>query len=355
MSKYSRRDFLKSMTAFFVYFMLPQKIAWTQEKEGKMNEPSYTEFTPAYRALHKSGELKKRGEALWQSMSNCHLCPRECGTNRLAGHEGFCRASAQLEISNFAPHFGEERPLVGRNGSGTIFLTNCSLLCVFCINAEISHEGKGNKATIDDFAGMMLFLQRKGCHNINFVTPSHYSPHILLALDKAASKGLNIPVVYNTCGWEKLDVLKMLDGVVDIYLPDFKYMQPEMASLYSAKAYSYPEIAKKALVEMNRQVGTAISAGNNIMQRGLMIRHLVMPNDVGGSKEIMAWIAENLPKNTYVNIMSQYQPCYKAKDYPAISRRITKEEYEEVVRAAREAGLTNLEIQGAQWLYHRHV
>jgi putative pyruvate formate lyase activating enzyme len=193
---------------------------------------------------------------------------------------------------------------------------------------------------------MMLTLQRIGCHNINLVTPTHYLPHILLAVDMAAAKGLRLPLVYNTCGWEREEILKKLDGVVDIYLPDFKYWEPAMAKMYSSGAEGYPEITKRALLEMHRQVGVAKPDKNGLMYRGLMIRHLVMPNNVSGPREVIEWIAQNLPKDTYLNIMSQYRPMYKAFEYPQISRRINKQEYEEAVSLARELGLTNLDIQG---------
>ena len=195
-------------------------------------------------------------------------------------------------------------------------------------------------------AQMMLHLQKIGCHNINFVTPTHYSPHIVLAVDIAAGKGLRLPLVYNTCGWERLEILKKLDGIVDIYLPDFKYSDGKMAAKYSSAAETYPEITKTALLEMHRQVGVAKPAKDGVMYRGLMIRHLVMPNRVGGTKGVIEWIAQNLPKDTYLNIMSQYRPMYKAFDYPKISRRLTRKEYAEAVEWAKNAGLTNLEIQG---------
>ncbi|MCX8109991.1 MAG: radical SAM protein [Syntrophorhabdaceae bacterium] len=303
-------------------------------------------FVPAYLKLHKNGELKKKGERLWARMEACNLCPRECGANRIKGQRGFCHSDAHLEVSGYHPHFGEEEPLVGRGGSGAIFLTNCSLRCVFCINWEVSQEGIGRRIDIENLAHIMLEIQKKGCHNINLVTPTHYSPHILLAIDRAASMGLRLPIVYNTCGWERLDILKELDGVVDIYLPDFKYADGPMAEKYSSGASTYPEITKKAILEMNRQVGVAVPAKDGILYRGLIIRHLVMPNRVAGTKKIMEWIAENLPKDTYVNIMSQYTPVYKAKDYPEIARRITKEEYNEAVEWAKKAGLTRLDIQG---------
>jgi len=303
-------------------------------------------FEPLYLKLHRSGELKRRGEELWNIMKSCRLCPRECGVNRLEGQKGFCQASSQLEISSYHPHFGEERPLVGKGGSGTIFLTNCGLRCVFCINWEVSQGGMGTTRHIEEMAEMMLHLQKIGCHNINVVTPTHYSPHIVLALDSAAERGLRLPLVYNTCGWESIEILKNIDGIVDIYLPDFKYSDSAMAAKYSSEAYTYSEKTQAALLEMNRQVGVAKPARDGLMYRGLMIRHLVMPNGISGTKKVVEWIAENLPKDTYLNIMSQYRPIYKAFDYPELSRSITRTEYTEAVRWAREAGLTNLDIQG---------
>ncbi len=304
------------------------------------------DFVPAYLSLHRSGELKKRGEALWAIMESCALCPRECGANRLQGEHGFCQSTSQLMISSFHPHFGEERPLVGRGGSGTVFFTNCGLRCVFCINFEINHLGHGEPKSLDDLAQMMISLQVRGCHNINVVTPTHYSAHIVLALDRAAAKGLRLPVVYNTCGWERVEILKLLDGIVDVYLPDFKYADGEMAARFSSGARGYPEGTQAALLEMHRQVGVAKPGRDGLIRRGLMIRHLVLPNRVAGSARVMDWIATHLPKDTYVNIMSQYTPVFRAFEFPEISRKITRQEYEEVVRWAREAGLTNLELQG---------
>lgn len=305
-----------------------------------------SDYEPSYQKLHRSGELKKRGKELWHVMERCILCPRECAKNRFKGIEGTCKATSRLQVSSYHPHFGEERPLVGRGGSGTIFFSHCSLRCVFCINWEISIGGTGAYRTIHELAQMMLNLQKIGCHNINVVTPTHYSPHILLALDIAAGKGLKLPLVYNTCGWEQKGVLEMLDGIVDIYLPDFKYYDKDMAHKYSSEADKYPEVTKQALIEMNRQVGIARPADDGLMYRGLMIRHLVMPNGVSGTGKVIRWISENLPKNTYLNLMSQYRPSYKASEYPEISRRLYKSEYLEVISWAKEAGLTNLDLQG---------
>jgi len=304
------------------------------------------EYEPGYLTLHKSGELKKRGEGLWRMMEACELCPRICGDNKLKGERGDCNANADLEIASFHPHHGEERPLVGTGGSGTIFMSNCALKCVFCINWEISQGGEGRVKSIDDFANMMLALQERNCVNINIVTPTHYSPHVLLALDKAASKGLRLPLVYNTCGYERVEILKMLDGVVDIYLPDFKYSDNDMAYLYSSRAENYVESTQKALLEMHRQVGTAKPASDGLMYRGLMIRHLVMPNNVSGTKGVLDWIAKNLPKDTFINLMSQYRPMYMADKFPEINRSITGEEYREAAVHAKKLGLTNVELQG---------
>jgi len=303
-------------------------------------------YEPPYVALQRSGELKARGEVLHDMMRACTLCPRECETDRLRGERGDCKANANLEISSAHPHFGEEAELVGRHGSGTIFFTNCSLMCVFCINYDISHLGKGRRHTVRDLANTMLNVQRMGCHNLNLVTPSHYLPHILLALDIAAARGLRLPVVYNTCGWEKTDMLQFLDGVVDVYLADFKYGSGEAGDKYSAGAASYTEVTQKALLEMHRQVGVADSGSTTgLINRGLMIRHLVMPQNVARTDLVMQWIAGNLPNDTYVNVMSQYTPMYKAFDYPEISRRITRAEYNNAVGFARRAGLTNLRLQ----------
>lgn len=343
MEKKSRRRFLRSMLTIPGLTFLPTFIL-----RGMSNQSNAmtTTYEPGYLKLHRNSELKARGEIMWDMMRRCTLCPRQCETNRLRGRRGDCKSNSTLEISSVYPHFGEENELVGTNGSGTVFFTNCSLLCVFCINYEISHLGQGRTYTIRELANMMLLLQRQGCHNLNLVTPTHYAPHILLALDNAAARGFRLPVVYNTCGWEKLEVLQMLDGLVDVYLADFKYADAAAANKYSPGAGSYPEVTQQALREMHRQVGVAnadISSG--IMNRGLMIRHLVMPGNVAQSQKVMQWIASNLPKDTYVNIMSQYIPMFRAGEFPEIARRISLGEYQNAVNAARRAGLTNLRLQ----------
>lgn len=314
------------------------------------SRPASAGFEAAYLALHRSGELKRRAGALRDMMGACRLCPRECGVNRLQGEAGFCRApGARLVVSSAQPHFGEEDPLVGRNGSGTIFFSHCGLRCSFCQNWEISMEGEGAECGAGDLAAMMLGLQGLGCHNVNLVTPTHYAAHILEALELAAGQGLRVPVVYNTSGWERLEVLRLLDGVVDIYMPDFKYWDGAMAAKLSSGARSYPETTAAAILEMRRQVGAAGFTRDGVMLRGLIVRHLVMPNDAAGSGKIMEWIARNLPKDTYVNIMAQYHPAWKALDHPEIARKVTAGEYRAVVGKAVELGLTNLDIQGV-WL-----
>jgi putative pyruvate formate lyase activating enzyme len=337
----SRRDIIKTILYAALAGFTPLFSAINfiyKEKKDRDLKPGYLE-------LHKNGELNKRGQKLWELMESCELCPRMCGVNKLKGERGFCQANSQLEISSFHPHFGEEKPLVGKGGSGTVFLTNCGLRCVFCINWEISQGGEGTARSIEEFSNIMLALQKQGCSNINFVTPTHYSPHIVLALDKAASKGLKLPIVYNTCGWERVEILRILDGIIDIYLPDFKYSDRQKAAKYSSGADTYVNITQSALLEMHRQVGVAKPENDGLMHRGLMIRHLVMPNNVSGTEEVIDWIAKNLPKDTYVNLMSQYRPMYKAFEYPEISRKITRREYTEAINWANKAGLTNLEIQ----------
>lgn len=301
-------------------------------------------FGPVYLKLHSTGELKERGKLLWDRLASCDLCPRECRVNRLTGETGFCKAGSQLKVASFNAHFGEERSLVGVGGSGTIFLSHCNLGCVFCQNWDISHQGGGTDCSIEELAAMMLHLQEDGCENINVVTPTHYSPHLLLGLDLAASRGLSIPLVYNTCGWERHDVLTLLNGVVDIYLADFKYTDPDMAATYSADAENYPGTTKSALIEMNRQVGVAMPKKSGRILGGLMIRHLVMPGKVSGSMEAVRWIAAHLPADTYVNLMLQYRPAYRAHLYPEIDSPVSRSQYIEIVDEARRCGLTNLDV-----------
>lgn len=298
-------------------------------------------FTAAYRKLPSAALAEKVGAAE-AMLRSCTLCPRECRVDRAAGKFGFCRTGDRPFVSSWGPHFGEERPLVGRYGSGTIFFGNCNLGCIFCQNYTISHLGEGREMSFERLAEVMLELQGMGCHNINLVTPTHQMPMILRALSIAARDGLEIPVVYNCGGYESIEAVKLLEGVVDIYMPDFKYADPEMSFKYS-KARDYPSVAKAAIREMHRQVGDLMMDESGVAVRGLLLRHLVLPEGVAGTAEVVRFIAEELSKNTYVNIMDQYRPCYKAYDNPPLDRRITGEEFTEAVNLALKAGLTRLD------------
>ncbi len=293
---------------------------------------------PSYIKLYNSGELQERIKILDAILEDCRLCPRDCRKNRLKGEIGICKAGAELMVSSVFPHFGEEPPLVGYYGSGTIFLTHCNLRCIFCQNYDISHGGEGKEVTTNEFADYMIYLQRLGCHNINFVTPTHYASQIISTLPKAIEMGLELPLVWNCGGYESVEVIKLLYDIVDIYMPDFKYSSSLSAKKYS-KAPDYPDIVKEVLREMHRQVEVLKMDNRGIAYKGLLIRHLVMPDGIAGTKDAMEFIAKELSPDSYVNIMDQYRPCYKAFEHPEIARRITTEEYEEAVRFAREAGL----------------
>ena len=300
---------------------------------------------PSCAKLDKKGELAKRVEQAYSIFEECELCPRLCGVNRQSGEQGFCLAPAKLKVYTAQPHFGEEMSLVGKNGSGTIFFSNCNLRCVFCQNWPISIKGNGRQVQDEDLADLMLHLQKIGCHNINLVTPTHVMPNILNATRIAYRKGLRLPLVYNTSGYERVEILKILDGIVDIYLPDMKYMDATKAVKYLSVASDYPERAQEAVLEMHAQVGKHRINNHGIAPRGLMIRHLVVPNNEAGTEKFVRWVAENLPKSTYVNIMHQYYPDYKALEYPEIDRRISVQEYLDAMRWADEYGLTNLDQQ----------
>ncbi len=291
-------------------------------------------FTPSFISLYEKGELQRRISLLRDFLKECHLCPRRCGINRLEGELGYCKAGSELMVSSAFPHFGEEPPLVGVHGSGTIFLTHCNLRCIFCQNYDISHLGRGKLITPSTMANMMIRLQEIGCHNINFVTPTHYVPQIVASLPEAIEKGLRIPIVYNCSGYESMEVIQLLDGIVDIYMPDAKYMDEKFAKRYS-NAPDYPEVIKKVLKEMHRQVGDLRTNSIGIAERGLLVRHLVMPNGVASSEEVLRFIAEEISIHSYVNIMDQYRPEYKADEFLEINRRITYKEYLEAIQLAK--------------------
>lgn len=295
-------------------------------------------FMPSYIRLYEKGELARRIASLREILNSCRLCPRRCGVDRLKGEIGYCKAGASLKVSSAFPHFGEEAPLVGFHGSGTIFLAHCNLRCVFCQNYDISHQGTGEEISPSAMARAMVRLQELGCHNINFVTPTHYVAQIVACLPEAIEMGLHLPIVYNCSGYESLEVIRLLDGIVDIYMPDAKFMDETYAKRF-CNAPDYPTVLVAVLEEMHRQVGDLMINPQGIAERGLLVRHLVMPAGVASSKKVFEFIARKLSLHTYVNIMDQYRPLYRADEFPEINRRITRKEYHEAVSMARDVGL----------------
>jgi putative pyruvate formate lyase activating enzyme len=300
-------------------------------------------FEACYIKLHKSGKLQQIADQLHAIYDSCTLCPRMCKVNRNQGETGVCSSGNRVKISSVSPHFGEERPLVGSHGSGTIFLANCNLLCLYCQNWDISHKGEGDEISDEELAEAMLRLQKMGCHNINFVTPTHYLPNIVQALVYAVEKGLQIPLVYNTGGYDRVEIIKMLEGVIDIYMPDCKYADGEIAAKYSHGARDYPGVSRAAIKEMHRQVGVLQTNENHIAQRGLIVRHLVLPGDLANTEEFVKFVAEELDPGTYVNIMAQYRPCYEAHRHAELSRPILSREHQNALLIARHHKLYNLD------------
>lgn len=298
---------------------------------------------PSYLRLYDSGEIKQRAKIFYEKLKSCDLCPRNCQVNRLSGELGYCKATLQPKVSSYFPHFGEEKFLVGRNGSGTIFFTFCNLGCVFCQNYTISHLGVGENVTTKELARIMLYLQNIGCHNINLVTPTHYVPQILEALCVAIEDGLNIPLVYNTSGYESLETLKLLEGIIDIYMPDIKFYSNQIAKRF-ANAEDYPEKTKEAVKEMYNQVGNLIINKEGIAERGLIIRHLLLPNKLSGLEEWLNFLKSELSTDVFINIMPQYRPLYKAKLFPEIDRPIFLSEYVEALELAKKMGFKNIYI-----------
>lgn len=275
-------------------------------------------------------------------LRECRLCPRECRVDRLAGQKGKCQVTREVVVSSYGPHFGEEAPLVGGHGSGTIFFAYCNLKCVFCQNHTISQLGEGTEVTSDELAGMMLSLQTQGCHNINLVSPTHVVPYILAALEIAVRKGLSVPLVYNTGGYDSPETLRLLDGIVDIYMPDMKYADARIAEQLSG-IKDYPGANQAAVKEMHRQVGDFQMDERGVAQRGLLVRHLVLPNRLAGTEEVVRFLAQEVSRDTYLNIMAQYHPCHKAFDLPRLSRRITDKEFNEAIELAHRYGLNRLD------------
>jgi putative pyruvate formate lyase activating enzyme len=309
-------------------------------------------FEAAYLALLRSGELARRAQLACEHLTACDMCAMECGVNRRAGELGNCRTGERALVSSCGPHHGEEDPLRGMRGSGTIFFAWCNLKCQYCQNYDISQLGHGREVEPEEVASMMLSLQAQGCHNINFVSPSHVVPQIIAALLIAAEAGLRLPLVYNTGGYDSLTALRLLDGIVDIYMPDMKYADAEAARRYS-KAPNYPQVNQAAVKEMHRQVGDLVMDEDGIALRGLLIRHLVLPDGLAGTKAVAEFLAGEISPDTYINVMDQYRPSYKAADHPRLNRRLAPEEYAEAVRLAQEAGLTRLDERRPRWFVLR--
>jgi putative pyruvate formate lyase activating enzyme len=302
------------------------------------------EFVPSYLKLYQSGELKRRIELLDEMLSSCNICPLDCQVNRKQGEIARCYSRYLPIVSSYCPHFGEEPPLVGTGGAGNIFFGNCNLRCVYCQNYQISQNYKNeikNEVSFERLAEIMIELQGKGCHNIGLVSPTHFVPQILKALQIAIGKGLNLPLVYNTNAYDSVDVLGLLDGVVDIYLPDLKYSYNSDGYNYS-KVKEYPKYARLAVKEMHRQLGSELVIdGAGLLRRGLVIRHLVLPNDIAGSEETLKWISEELGKDAALSMMSQYYPTNKAESIMLLSRHIRGSEYERVIALLDKYGLEN--------------
>lgn len=286
--------------------------------------------------------LVERVREAEQLLTKCSLCPRRCAVDRTREPSGYCKTGTLPFISSYGPHFGEESPLVGEKGSGTIFFSHCNLGCLFCQNYSISHLGEGREVSCETLAGIMMELQETGCCNINLVTPTHQAPAILKALVIAVDKGLHLPLVYNCGGYESLEALRLLEGIVDIYMPDMKYSNPAMGLKYSAVP-DYPAIARDAVKEMHQQTGDLIIDASGVARRGLIVRHLVLPGNIAGSFDVIDFLAGEISRNTYTNIMDQYHPCFKAFDYPQLNKAITRQEYRQVIEYAKKAGLTRLD------------
>ena len=275
-------------------------------------------------------------------LEDCHLCPRHCGVDRLAGESGKCHVSNQALVSSYGPHFGEEAPLVGRHGSGTIFFTYCNLRCAFCQNYTISQLGEGSAVSKEGLAEMMLSLQAKGCHNINLVSPTHVLPYILEALEVAVGGGLHLPLVYNSGGYDSVETLRLLEGIVDIYMPDMKYSDDRIAEQLSG-IKDYPRVNRAAVKEMHRQAGDLHIDKQGIAQCGLLVRHLVLPNGLAGTEDTITFLAQEVSPDTYLNVMAQYHPCHQAFDMPQLNRPLSREEFRHAIELARQQGLDRLD------------
>jgi putative pyruvate formate lyase activating enzyme len=308
---------------------------------------------PSYLYLLKNGELQERVQRAYRLLGECCLCGWTCKVNRLEGEKGICQTGKKARVSSYGPHLGEEDPLRGWRGSGTIFFSRCNLRCQYCQNYDISQRDSGEEIEPEDLAAMMLELQEYGCHNINLVSPSHVVAQILAGVSIAAQAGLRLPLVYNTGGYDSMESLELLDGVIDIYMPDMKYASPVIARHYS-KIRNYPQINQAAVKEMHRQVGDLQIDNQGIARRGLLVRHLVLPNGLAGTEKIVQYLADEISTNTYLNLMDQYRPAYNARQYPKLNRPINKKEFEQAVQAAHDAGLYRLDERKSGYLiFHR--
>ena len=335
----SRRDFIKNAiiaagTAALGSFGFVRKLFAGGASESTGGQPR------RYVDLERSGELERRERALWELFSPCRLCPRLCGANRTAGMAGACSAAENFSVASFGPDFGNEAPIRGTRGSGSIFLSNCNLLCIFCQNWQINHRGDGRQTSHQQLANMLLDMQRRGCHNVSFITPTHLVPHLITGLRIAIAGGLNVPLCYNTGGYDSLEVIRLLDGVVDIYQPDFKFQDSSIAARFTHGAPDYAIHAAAAIKEMHRQVGP-LQVSEGLATRGVVIRHLVLPENLAGTDVFVRWVVNEFGPDTPVFIMNQYWPAFRASEIPPLGRRITQAEFNGAMNWAREAGLTN--------------
>ena len=298
-------------------------------------------YIPVYRNTLQTGELEEKSIALAGLLSNCDICPRKCGVDRIAGDVGICGVGERVWVSSYGPHQGEEDPVRGVNGSGTIFFSGCNLNCLYCQNADISQKLTGMEISIRELANLMLELQGMACHNINLVSPTHVVPQIAEAIYLAAVDGLTLPIVYNSGGYDSLQTLQYLDGIIDIYMPDMKYSDEKVGRDFS-NIPSYPAVNQAAVLEMHRQVGDLKLSGDGVAERGLLIRHLVLPNGLAGSQQVLRFLAEKISVGTYLNIMDQYSPAYQAYRKIDINRRITRAEYMDIIHYAESLGMTRL-------------
>lgn len=313
-----------------------------QTQQRKVEQEPDMMFKPSYIHLGEQNLLEERASRAMEMLTHCVCCGWECGVDRTANKVGVCKTGPTARIASYGPHPAEERPLSGWRGSGTVFFTGCNLSCQYCQNSDISQTDSGNDVDSDGLAKIFLSLQQYGCHNINLVSPTHVVPQIIQAILVAVHHGLHLPIVYNTGGYDTLEALALLEGIVDIYMPDMKYADARVARKYS-RIPNYPGVNQAAVLEMHRQVGDLVLDENGIARRGLLVRHLVLPENLAGTEKIAQFLAKKVSKNTYLNLMDQYHPAYKASSFPQINRRIRVEEFNSAVQVTLEFGLTRLD------------